>query len=241
MKASRMPQAQKISPNTTLLISDATRPLAASWFDPDYWQSQHALAGTGTGRGAVWFIKSPLGNFVLRRYRRGGLIAKFNKDHFLFTGQKHTRPWLELSLLEQMRSLDLPVPRPIGGIYAVNKGFYQSQLLTETIANAQDLFEIIKMGQSHQLDWHNIGAVVKQFHNQGIYHSDLNCHNIMIDQDEKVWLIDFDKCEQRSQNQQWQQANLDRLKRSLDKESKLHAEFTVSDAQWRNFLEGYRG
>ena len=57
----------------------------------------------------------------------------------------------------------------------------------------------------------------------------------------EVWLIDFDKCEQRTQDTQWKQANIDRLKRSLDKESNLHPQFTVSDAQWRTFLEGYRG
>jgi 3-deoxy-D-manno-octulosonic acid kinase len=236
-----MPQTSKISPNITLLQSDPTLPLTASWFDPEFWQSQQALIGVGNGRGAVWFIDSPLGKFVLRRYRRGGLIAKFNKSYFFFSGHKKTRPWLELSLLEHMRSLNLPVPRPIGAIYIIEKGFYRSELLTETVENARDLFDIINAGNSHTLNWHHIGAVIKQFHDQGIYHSDLNCHNIMIDQEDNVWLIDFDKCEQRTLNQNWQQANIERFKRSLDKESKRHAQFNISDAQWRTFLEGYRG
>lgn len=236
-----MPQTIKISPTTILLKSDQTLPITPLWFDPSFWQSQNALTGTGSGRAEVWFINAPLGKFVIRRYRRGGLIAKFNKSRFLFTGQKHTRPWLELSLLEHMRSLDLPVPRPIGGLLTVEKGFYQSELLTETIANANDLFDIIKDGDSKNINWHEIGAVIKRFHDQGIYHSDLNCHNIMIDQDDKVWLIDFDKCEQRPHDEKWKLANINRLKRSLDKEDKLHTQFDISDTQWRNFLEGYRG
>ncbi|NLQ16021.1 3-deoxy-D-manno-octulosonic acid kinase [Marinomonas sp. M1K-6] len=236
-----MPQTIKISPSTILLKSDPTLPLSNAWFDPEFWRSQHALAGTGNGRGAVWFIDSEFGKFVIRRYRRGGLIAKFNKSQFFYTGQKHTRPWLELSLLEHMRSIDLPVPRPIGGIYRLEKGFYQAELLTATIDNANDLFDLLKSGHSHKLNWKEIGAVIKRFHDNGIYHSDLNCHNIMIDQQDKVWLIDFDKCEQRPPNPKWQQDNLDRLKRSLDKESNLHSHFIVSDAQWRDFMEGYRG
>lgn len=63
----------------------------------------------------------------------------------------------------------------------------------------------------------------------------------MIDQDDKIWLIDFDKCERRSHDENWKLANIDRLKRSLDKEDKLHTKFDITDAQWRNFLEGYRG
>lgn len=236
-----MPQITTLSPNVQLIKSDATLPITESWFEPDFWQAQNALSGTGNGRGAVWFIHGELGDFVIRRYRRGGLIAKFNKAHFLYTGLKSTRPWLELVLLEQMHSLGLPVPRPIAGLVTTQNGFYRSALITETIANASDLFDIIKAGKSHTLDWNNIGRVIKRFHNNGIYHSDLNCHNIMIDQLNTVWVIDFDKCEQRPMDSTWQQNNIDRLKRSLDKESKQQASFMVTDTQWNNFLEGYRG
>lgn len=236
-----MPQTIKISPNTILLKSDPTLPLSTTWFDPEFWQSQQALTGTGNGRGAVWFINSQFGKFVIRRYRRGGLIAKFNKNRFLFTGLANTRPWLELSLLETMNNLSLPVPRPIGGIFTVKYGFYQAELLTETITNAEDLFDIIKSNRSDKVDWCEIGKVIKHFHNNGIYHSDLNCHNIMIDEQDKVWVIDFDKCEQREPNQEWKLSNIDRLKRSIDKESNKHSNFHVSEELWQAFLEGYHG
>jgi 3-deoxy-D-manno-octulosonic acid kinase len=236
-----MPQSIKVSPNIFLLKSDQSQPITAQWFDPDFWQSQQALTGTGNGRGEVWFINSKFGEFVIRRYRRGGLIAKFNKRAFLFTGQESTRPWLELSLLEHMRTLDLPVPKPIGGIYAIKKGFYQAELLTETIQGAKDLFDLIKSDKKDQIAWQEVGKVIKRFHTNGIYHSDLNCHNIMIDKQDKIWLIDFDKCEQRTQDQNWMQANIDRLKRSLDKESNKFSNFYVSKEQWLAFLEGYHG
>ncbi|MCB5160614.1 3-deoxy-D-manno-octulosonic acid kinase [Marinomonas algarum] len=236
-----MPNIRTLSPNTHLLQSDETLTINKDWFEPDYWKTQNALKGTGNGRGAVWFIHSSLGQFVIRRYRRGGFIAKFNKDRFLYTGLKSTRPWQELSLLEHMRALELPVPRPIAGQVTTGFGFYRSTLMTETIPNAQDLFDILKANRAHTLDWKNIGRVIKRFHDHGIYHSDLNCHNIMIDNANTVWVIDFDKCEHRATDTLWKQDNIDRLKRSLDKESKRHASFDSLDAQWRDFLEGYRG
>lgn len=236
-----MPQTVKISPTTTLLKSDPELPISPLWLDPAFWQSKNALTGTGNGRGEVWFVNSQFGDFVIRRYRRGGLVAKFNKSRFLFTGLEQTRPWLELSLLEKMTHLSLPVPRPIAGIFTVRFGFYQAELLTETIKDAQDLFDIIKSHQADTVDWCEIGKVIKRFHDNGIYHSDLNCHNIMIDNQQKVWVIDFDKCEQRDPNNDWMQSNLSRLKRSLDKESSKHSNFHVSEKQWQAFLEGYHG
>ncbi|GAA0828803.1 MULTISPECIES: 3-deoxy-D-manno-octulosonic acid kinase [Marinomonas] len=236
-----MPDPHIIDANTTLLCSKASLPIESDWFSADYWQKKNALIGTGHGRGEVWFINSEFGNFVMRRYRRGGLIAKFNKDAFLFTKPSDTRPWQELSLLETMVELGLPVPQPIAGIYRKKWGFYRAHLLTQTIEDATDLFDILKAGNSDSVDWKNIGHVIQEFHRHGIHHSDLNCHNIMIDKQQKVWIIDFDKCEQREIHDEWTQGNINRLKRSLDKESQIHTNFNVSDAQWRDLLEGYRG
>lgn len=236
-----MPQATPLSPKTFLLKSDLAQPITEAWFDPDFWHSQHALAGTGHGRGAVWFVDSQYGQFVLRRYRRGGLISKFNKSSFLFTNQQSTRPWQELELLEKMYKLELPVPKPVGGLYSIQYGFYQASLLIETIPNAEDLFALIKNQENSHIPWREIGKMIKRFHDCDIYHSDLNCHNIMIDKKLKIWLIDFDKCQQKAGDTHWQEANIERLKRSLDKESNLHTTFNVSEEMWLSFLEGYNG
>ena len=236
-----MPTPHFIDSNTTLLSSQTTLPIEPKWFTPDYWKDKATLMDTNQGRGAVWFINSEFGNFVMRRYRRGGLIAKYNKESFLFTGEKNTRPWQELSLLETMIELGLPVPQPIGSLYTKQHGFYQGYLLTKTICDACDLFGILIAGNSDFVDWRNTGRVIKQFHNHGIHHTDLNCHNIMVDKHKTVWVIDFDKCDLRTVDEQWTRGNIARLKRSLDKESKQHIHFNVSDSQWHDFLEGYRG
>ena len=38
-----------------------------------------------------------------------------------------------------------------------------------------------------------VGKTIKKFHEKAIYHPDLNVENIMIDDDENVFLLDFDK------------------------------------------------
>ena len=236
-----MPESVALSAHLSLLTCQPQIPLDANWFSADYWQQQNALRGTGQGRGAVWFIQNDYGDFVIRQYRRGGLIAKFNPLHFFYQGLERSRPWCELSLLSTMHALGLPVPKPIGALVQRQYGFYQAKLITQVIADAQDMFAIIKDGHSDSLDWFNIGQVIKQFHQQGIYHSDLNCHNIMIDKENKVWVIDFDKCDQRPIAPHWMQENIARLERSLNKESAKHPKFSVTQTQWQAFLEGYRG
>ena len=62
---------------------------------------------------------------------------------------------------------------------------------------------------------------IAKMHRANVNHTDLNIHNILIDDQDKVWIIDFDKCCQQSDGD-WKQSNLDRLKRSFLKEKKKH-------------------
>lgn len=56
-------------------------------------------------------------------------------------------------------------------------------------------------------------------HQVGVNHTDLNIHNILIDDKDRVWIIDFDKCRFETSGD-WKHQNLDRLKRSFEKELK---------------------
>jgi len=234
-----MPQRQLVSKNIELLLSDTTLPITSDWFSADYWQSRHELSGTASGRGTVWFIENTHGKFVLRQYRRGGLISKFIKHRFFFNHIQKSRPFQELSLLETMFNQGLPVPKPIAGKIIKHNGFYEAFLLTATLSNTSELFELIK--KITPINWYRIGNTIKQFHQAGIFHSDLNCHNILVDNSEKVWLIDFDKCDQRSLSSDWQENNLQRLLRSLNKEQQKHNDFHFTETHWAQLLEGYHG
>ena len=237
-----MPIEQTQQGSDRLFVSNPTLGINEKWFSIDYWKAQNALKGTASGRGTVWFLNNNQGEFVLRRYRRGGLIAKLTQFRFLFTGFKSSRPYQELNLLEKMLKENLPVPDPIAGRCQRLGLQYQAEIMTRLIPNAAELFTyLLDKQQTQQLNWTDIGKTIKRFHQAGIDHTDLNCHNIMIDNKSKVWLIDFDKCRQRPGDKKWPLANLQRLKRSFDKEANKHANFQFEQAHWQLLLEGYHG
>lgn len=235
-----MPSIHPTASSDIVFISPNFQGVTKDWFKPDYWQEQNQLMTKDAGRGTVWFLDSPKGELILRQYRRGGFIAKFNRFKFLTQGLKLTRPYSELALLETMQQLGLPSPVPVAGMIRRDGIFYEAWLITKVIPKAKDLYEVLQQNVLSEEIWQQIGATIKLFHDKGIYHSDLNCHNIMLDDQNKVWLIDFDKCEQRcGMATRWKQKNLERLKRSFDKENARHSRFEFNDSAWQYLLDGY--
>jgi 3-deoxy-D-manno-octulosonic-acid transferase len=211
----------------------------AEMLTPDYWHNQQAITGSAQGRGTTWFIAAQNQQWVLRHYYRGGLIGKLIKDSYWFTQMDQTRAAKEYQLLNMMNHWQLPTPK--GVAYKVQqKGlFYQADLLSSRIKNAQDLVAILSTQSLCDDVWQNIGVTIKRFHQQGIYHHDLNSHNILLDNKDKVWLIDFDRGELRKISSQWQQANMQRLLRSFHKEKAKLATFHWHEKHWQILMKGY--
>lgn len=208
-------------------------------FTPAYWQQQQAVIGQSQGRNTAWFIRHNQHRFVLRHYYRGGLIGKLIKDKFSYRSVMHSRAMQEFALLRQLRRYQLPVPRPLAAHYQRTAWHYRSDLIIELIADSRDLAGLLGSGESLSCEqWQQLGALIGRFHQYGVYHSDLNCHNILLDSQGEFWLIDFDKCGLRSPGS-WQQANLARLQRSLLKERTLQHQFSWQPQQWQWLLQGY--
>lgn len=220
--------------------------ISGQWFEPAFWQDQQAVVGTSKGRYTTHFVhhKSEENDvtMVLRHYYRGGMIRHFNRDKFLFSGLESCRCIKELELLKRMVELGLPVPKPVAGRVIKHAGlWYSNDILIELINDAKDGFNHLLAGPLSSQTWTQIGKVLKEFHLSGIYHADLNIHNILItNQLNDVYLIDFDRCEQRTPSDDWQQANLQRLRRSLDKELSLHENFNFKEQDWQCLMAGYR-
>ena len=87
--------------------------------------------------------------------------------------------------------------------------------------------------------WQAVGSLIARLHRAGAYHSDLNAHNLLLDGDDQIWVIDFDKCALREPGP-WQAEMLARLLRSLRKEAGLHSEFHWQEADWSALLAGYQ-
>jgi 3-deoxy-D-manno-octulosonic acid kinase len=213
--------------------------------DGDYWQEKKAIVGSAQGRGTTWFIATPnstgiMQNWVLRHYYRGGLIGKVINDLYIFTGIKNTRAAREFDLLITMRALGLPAPKPIAFRVSRHGLFYRADLLSSRIENASDLVAILSKNEVNDNLWQNIGKVIKAFHQQGIYHHDLNAHNILIDDKDKVWLIDFDQGQTRNNQIKWPEENMARLLRSFRKESHKITNFQWREKNWQALLNGYQ-
>lgn len=211
-----------------------------------YWQAQNAVTGSAQGRGTTWFVQhnnkgsEQVKHWVLRHYYRGGLIGKVIHDSYFFTTQKNTRAAKEFTLLAQLQTFALPAPKPIAYRVTRHGLFYRADLLSSRIENAQDLVALLVEQAIDETLWRNIGATIKQFHDNNIYHHDLNAHNILINDQQKVFLIDFDQGEVRSKNKRsWQQSNMQRLLRSFRKEQNKLNNFHWQEHHWQMLLNGY--
>ena len=186
------------------------------------------------GRGAAWIVPAQGGDpgeWVLRHYRRGGLPAKLVSDLYLWPGLELTRPWREWRLLAELHALGLPVPRPVAARVVQSGVAYRGDLVTRRIPAARSLAELLQ--ERAAAPWRAIGACIRRFHEEGVWHADLNAYNILVDRAAVVWLIDFDRSERRRPAPGWRQGNLERLRRSLRK-------LGQDDLQaWQALLGGY--
>ncbi|MGA9853529.1 MAG: 3-deoxy-D-manno-octulosonic acid kinase [Gammaproteobacteria bacterium] len=203
-------------------------------FSARHWARRSALHGGG--RGQIWILAGANGEWALRHYRRGGLMAKFITDYYLWTGLEQTRPWREWNLLSGLYKEGLPVPQPVAAQVIRHGLVYRGDLITRLIPDSRSLAARLKDTSIEFLPWPKIGACIRRFHNAGVYHADLNAHNILIDSHNEVYLVDFDRGERRSPDASWQKANLRRLLRSL---RKLAVASLVGGHAWSALLGGY--
>ncbi|MFA0415201.1 3-deoxy-D-manno-octulosonic acid kinase [Vibrio renipiscarius] len=188
-------------------------------FDLNYWQKNNRIVGSAQGRGTTWFLQLNSLQAAWRHYRRGGLFGKLIADSYWFQGWQKTRCFQEWQLLALMREQGIQVPRPIAARAIKSGMIYRADLLSEKIPNAQDLVSILENQPLDAAMYRKIGDEIRKMHRAQVNHTDLNIHNILIDDREQVWLIDFDKCYQQD-GDAWKQENWDRLKRSFEKEQK---------------------
>jgi 3-deoxy-D-manno-octulosonic acid kinase len=186
-------------------------------FDAEYWQQKNKIIGSATGRGTTWFVELDTIQAALRHYRRGGLFGKLVEDSYLYFGDEKTRSYQEFELLKVLQRSGVNVPKPIAARVVKGGVTYKADLLSEKIPNAQDLVAILREKPLPKEMYQKIGAEIRKMHEAQVNHTDLNIHNILIDDQDRVWIIDFDKCYQQP-GDNWKQGNWDRLKRSFEKE-----------------------
>lgn len=237
--------AQTVAVPSGGILYDASRLRNPSQdtFTREHWAQRNALQEVAGGRNAVFFLRTEAGpqaqRWVLRHYRRGGLMAKILEDQYLWLGESRTRAFAEWRLLAELHRRGLPVPAPVAARYVRSGLVYRADLITEELPDSRTLANLMTQPASTwPADlWQAAGRTIARFHSQGVHHADLNAHNILFGGDGAVYILDFDRGRIRLRGA-WEQRVLARLKRSLAKVSQQRgAKF--GEQEWRALMDGY--
>jgi tRNA A-37 threonylcarbamoyl transferase component Bud32 len=178
---------------------------------------------------------------VLRKYSHGGLLRTITGNLYLFGA----RSFRELALTEEIRTSGIPTIPSIGAIHhLIFKPFYQAYFLSLEVPQAMNLiqyFQEIGAHPSHENLFlkrktiQAIGILIRQFHQSGFFHGDLQLKNILVSGDQ-ILLIDFDRSYRKPMlSIQERMKNLLRLNRSVEKWKSPGLPITRTD-RWRFFL-----
>jgi 3-deoxy-D-manno-octulosonic acid kinase len=207
-------------------------------FDPAHWRARGAAQPTPGGRGTVTFVRGAGGEaWVLRHYRRGGAIARLSGDAYLWTGAERTRSFAEWRLLRQLREWQLPVPRPVAARYLRSGLVYRADLITAELPTRRTLAAALAAAPLPPSGWLAIGRCIGRLHARGVHHADLNAHNLLLDEDDSVYVLDFDRGRIRARGA-WESRVLARLRRSLLKVTAGRPADRFGEEQWRTLLAG---
>lgn len=160
---------------------------------------------------------------VLRQYSHGGMFRAITRNIYLFG----SRSFQELALTEEVRSCGIPTIEPIGAIHLhILPPLYQAYFLSLEIPHAIDLVQYFQeIGPHPSLEKlshkrktiRSAGLLLRQFHQAGFYHGDLQLKNILT-ADDQLLLIDFDRSYRKPiLSTREKMKNLLRLNRSVEK------------------------
>lgn len=211
--------------------------VSARLFSPDHWRAAGRLTREAQGRGAAWFINQGSG-WVLRHYRRGGLVARLIADRYLWTGLEQTRAFREWRLLQALHAQGLPVPRPVAAHVERQGIFYRANLITEAIADTETLAKRLTREAMPVEAWQRLGRFLARFSAANVVHADLNAHNVLCRSDGEFFLIDFDRG-RLTGNRAETHRGVRRLRQSLDKLARLSPKFYFSEANWKMLITAY--
>ena len=183
--------------------------VAQTWFDSE--RPDAVPVGEG-GRQAAWFVDGAHGPAVLRHYRRGGLRARLGRESYLWLGRSQVRAFAETRVLAYLRDAGVRVPEPLGAAWWRAGVMYRNAILVARIPGARAL-----AGWLDRADPAAIARSIAAMHVAGVWHADLNAFNILFDDQDQVWLIDFDRARMGPVSARDRRVNLLRLRRSLVK------------------------
>jgi 3-deoxy-D-manno-octulosonic acid kinase len=144
------------------------------------------------GRGSVYRTHlGGVGPIMVKHYRRGGLLANFITRYYLRTTK--SRGQIEFEQMERARNLGCGAPEPVA--YAsCGSFFYRAWLITREIMRSQTMAQLSRVSSDRTVAAmtalrHHTNILIKNH----IMHADFHPGNVLVDEDNNVYLIDFDK------------------------------------------------
>ena len=229
---------RKIDGGAILFNPQATDAIEPEYFEPDFWRQRGTVLTAEAGRGTVVFVDAEATQWALRHCHRGGVVGRLVSDHYLWLGERLVRSFREFELLRTLHTRGLPVPKPVAARYLRHGLAYTSDLVTERIPGARPLSQRLVHDSIPESAWRAVGEGIRLFHDAGAFHADLTAHNILLDDNAGMHLVDFDRGRLRSPGG-WHNQNLQRLKRSLDKICGTMPGVSVQRHEWEALLDGY--
>ncbi len=171
----------------------------------------HAWAGAQpgcralVGRGRTWAVPAPAPGhahargWVVRHYRRGGLMARWLRDWYFAVGEP--RPVAELRASLEASRRGIPTPAVVAGSVHAAGAFYRADLVTEEIPGGVDLAEVLFGDGERSVPplpaLAAAGTLVRRLAEAGVRHADLNAKNLVLQPTGdgiRAWVVDLDGC-----------------------------------------------
>ena len=144
------------------------------------------------GRTALTFNEiDGLGSVAIKSYARGGWMRYLIKQRYLKLGK--TRAQIEFELLQVVRNLGINAPEPV--VYA-HRGrvFYRAWLVSRSIQHPLSLALLsLKNEKKTRLAMESVIEQISLLIQNAILHVDLHPGNIVVDEANQIFLVDFDK------------------------------------------------
>jgi len=132
-----------------------------------------------------------IGATAIKSYRRGGMLRHLNRRHYLKLGK--TRAQKEYELLQTVRRLRVNAPEPIAYAYR-GRLLYSAWLITREIPRAISLAQLsLAVDRPVNTALKSTADQLARLIQNKIYHVDLHPGNVLIDENQNAFLVDFDK------------------------------------------------
>ncbi len=131
------------------------------------------------------------GPVVVKFYARGGVLRHLNREKYLRLGASRARK--EFAFLQAAAAAGVSVPEPVA--FATRGAlFYRAWLISRAVSDPQTLAALSRVDPDRaQALLPLIAENIRKLIFGAIYHVDLHPGNILIDDREAVYIIDFDR------------------------------------------------